>query len=51
MLCMVCYKRVTWKKREENQNCEEISLKWLGDEFNGTHLSAETTTAYGSRIY
>ena len=47
MLRMVYYKRVTWKKSEENENCEHISLKWLGDEFNKARLCAETT----SRIY
>ena len=52
MLRMVHYKRVTWKKCEENENCEHVSLKWLGDEFNDAHLSTETTTtAYDSRIY
>ena len=51
MLRMVYYKRVTWKKCEENENCEHISLKWLSNELNKAHLRAETTTACGSRIY
>ena len=42
--------KVTWRKSEENENSEVISVKWFGNEFNRVDLSAETTTAYGSRI-
>ena len=51
MLRMVNYKRVTWKKREENENCEDTPFKRLGDEFNYDHLKAERTASYSSRIY
>ena len=51
MLRMVYYKEFTWKKHEENENFEDVSLKQLDDEFNDAHLSAEATTDYGNRIY
>ena len=42
--------RVTWKNSEENENSEVVSMAWLDNESNRVELSAETTTAYGSRI-
>ena len=41
---------VTWNGIEENDNCEIISVKWLGNDFNYVDISGETTIAYGSRI-
>ena len=37
MLRMLYYKRVTWKKCEENENCEHLSLKWLDHGFSDAH--------------
>ena len=42
--------RITWKKSEENEISEIISVKWLGNEFKYVNISAEITTAYGSPI-
>ena len=41
---------VTRKEHEKNENCEVISVKWLGDEFKYIDLSAEGITAYGSPV-
>ena len=41
---------VTWNRIRDNENCEVIAVKWLGDEFNYVDLSVETTTVYGSPI-
>ena len=39
------------RKGRVEENYEDISLKWIHNDFSDAYLSAETTPAYGSSIY